>query len=212
MKLGAALSLALALSACAPPTPEEDDGTSEAAQTGVGGYVYFHGMSRLGVPRDALRAEVGAESLVTPRLTDAQLLSDPPKVVVDFLAGREGATIAGYSLGRVPVLKLMMANARGVTRAVLVDPTYDGSRALGTALGGQIARAWLDADDSRSVLLVYGDVTRQVDGEDSYAAELAGHPRAALCYVPGDHARFREADMAAALVARDCAELEAKLR
>jgi hypothetical protein len=41
--------------------------------------------------------------------------------------------------------------------------------------------------------------------------ELAQHPRASLCFVRGDHERFRRADMVAALVARDCADLERRL-
>ncbi len=200
------------LAGCAAPTTEEtDDGTSEAAQTGTGGYVYFHGMSHLGFARSDLKNEVGSDSLVTPSLSDAQLQADPPKVVVDFLAGREGATVAGYSLGRLPVLRLMKASAKGMTHAVLVDPTYDSSAVLGRGVGGSVAKEWLDADESRTFLLVYGDVTKEVGGDKSYLAELADHPRAQLCYVPGDHARFRAADMTAALVVKTCAELDEKL-
>jgi hypothetical protein len=218
MKLGIGIGIlfALTVGACAAPTASEDDaeddGTSEAAQTGAGGYVYFHGMGQLGFSRAAIRAEIGTSGVLTPRLTDAQINEGPSKVVVDFLGGREGATIAGYSLGRVPVLRLMKTDAPGFTRVVLIDPTYDGSRALGWGVGGSIARTWLDEDESRTLLFVYGDVTRQIHGEASYLEELADHPRADLCYVPGDHARFRAADMAAALDATSCAELIARLR
>ena len=48
-------------------------------------------------------------------------------------------------------------------------------------------------------------------GEQSYLTELSQHPRADLCYIPGDHERFRLADMAAALVATGCDDLRAKL-
>ena len=208
LSLGVVLLAVVAVSGCAAPTDDgEDDGTSQAAQTGVGGYVYFHGMSRLGFDRAALRAEVGSDALVAPQLTDAQIEGQPPKVVVDFLAGREGATAAGYSLGRIPVLRLMKASAKGMTHAVLVDPTYDGSSQLGRGVGGAIAKAWLDEDESRTFLMVYGDVTKEVGGDKSFVAALADHPRAQLCYVPGDHARFRAADMTAALVAKTCADL-----
>jgi hypothetical protein len=215
LSLGTALVLALALGAAAcaaPDDPASDDGTSQAAETGKGGYVYFHGMSHLGFARDAIRAEVGTDGVVTPSLTDAQLQAEPPKLVVDFLAGRQGATVAGYSLGRVPVLRLMMKNAPGMTRVVMIDPTYDGSTALGRGISGAVAKKWLDADESHTLMLVYGDVTRQVGGDTSYLSALADHPRADLCYVPGDHARFRAADMTAALDAADCADLVSRLK
>ncbi len=185
-------------------------GSAQAATTGDG-FVYFHGMSHLGFTRDALRSELGTQSLLAPSLSDAQLQADPARDVLDFLAAREHVVVSGYSLGRVPVLRLMAANAPGMERVVLVDPTYDGSRALGWGVGGGIAHAWLDADPARSLLLVYGDVTRTVDGDDSYVRELGKHPRAALCYVRGDHGRFRLPDMAAALVASDCADLIRRL-
>ena len=211
-----AVALFAALVAGCAATSEDGDGaaTEGSAQTASSrdGFVYFHGMSHLGFARDALRAELGTQSLLAPSLTDMQLQADPARDVVDFLGARQAAVVAGYSLGRVPVLRLMAANAPGMSRAVLVDPTYDGSRALGWGVGGGIARAWLDADPERSLLMVYGDVTRSVDGETSYVRELGAHPRASLCYVRGDHARFRQGDMAAALVAKDCADLTARLQ
>lgn len=206
--LGAALTATL-IAGCAAETGDGESGAAGSAQaiSTSDGFVYFHGMSHLGFTRDALRSELGTQSLLAPRLSDAQLQDDPARDVVDFLGAREHVVVSGYSLGRVPVLRLMAANAPGMDRVVLVDPTYDGSRALGWGVGGGIARTWLDADPARSLLLVYGDVTKSVDGDDSYVRELAHHPRAALCYVRGDDGRFRLPDMAAALIASDCADL-----
>lgn len=209
----AAAFVVSAVAGCASPADDGEDvakGSSQAVST-TDGFVYFHGMSHLGFTRDALRSELGTQSLLAPSLSDAQLQDDPARDVVDFLGAREHVVVSGYSLGRVPVLRLMATNAPGMERVVLVDPTYDGSRALGWGVGGGIARTWLDADPARSLLLVYGDVTKSVDGDDSYVRELAHHPRAALCYVRGDHGRFRLPDMAAALVASGCADLTDRL-
>lgn len=81
----------------------------------------------------------------------------------------------------------------------------------GSGISGGIAKAWLDGDDTRSLLLVYGDTTRELGGEKSYVRELANHPRASLCYVSGDHERFRRDDMVVALVSKDCEDLAGRL-
>jgi hypothetical protein len=212
-----AFAAAFALSAiagCASPADDgEDDvaqGAAQAAST-TDGFVYFHGMSHLGFARDALRTGLGNQTFLAPTLSDAQIQDAVAESVVDFLGARHEAVAAGYSLGRIPVLRLMQSSAGGMTRAILVDPTYDGSHALGFGVGGGIARTWLDADQGRSLLLVYGDVTRSLGGEKSYTTALAGHPRASLCYVRGDHERFRQPDMVAALVAKDCGDLSVRL-
>jgi hypothetical protein len=212
--LAALAVLAVALGACAAPTDAADvnaEGSATEAASAHDGFVYFHGMSHLGFSGDALHAGLGTQSLLAPSLSDAQLQAEAQPLVTQYLGARNNAVVAGYSLGRVSVFRLMMANAPGMRRAVLVDPTYDYARAFGSGIGGGIARAWLDADPKRSLLFVYGDVTRSLDGEGSYAHELAGHPRASLCYVPGDHERFRQPDMVAALVAKDCADLKSRL-
>lgn len=209
----AAAFVVSAVAGCASPADDGEDvakGSSQAVST-TDGFVYFHGMSHLGFARDALRTGLGTQSLLAPSLSDAQIQDDVADGVIDFLGARHEAVAAGYSLGRIPVLRLMASSALGMTRAVLVDPTYDGSHALGFGVGGGIARAWLDADSARSLLLVYGDVTRSLGGEKSYVTALAGHARASLCYVRGDHERFRQSDMVAALVAKDCADLTGRL-
>jgi hypothetical protein len=204
-----------AIAGCASPTDDGEgdveQGSTQAIST-ADGFVYFHGMSHLGFAPSALRTGLGTQqSLLAPAMSDAQIQDAVSENVIDFLGARHEAVVAGYSLGRIPVLRLMAANAAGMTRAVLVDPTYDGSHALGFGVGGGIARAWLDADPARSLLLVYGDVTRSLGGETSYVSELSNHERASLCYVRGDHERFRQGDMVAALVAKDCADLTSRL-
>jgi len=212
---GALLLLFSLVAACASETSSDDDtDSSEGAQTAGGdGVVYFHGMSKLGFSHAALRDALPDTDWVAPQLSDAALQStSPPAAVSSFLDTKDRVTAAGYSLGRAPVLSLMKANATHLVRVVLIDPTYDGSSVLGSGVGGAITRAWLDGDDDRTFMLVYGDVTKQLHGEASFVHALDGHARAQLCYVPGDHARFRQDDMTAALVAHDCAELATLIR
>ncbi len=210
----AAAFMLSAVAGCASPSDNDGEdvaqGSSQAVST-TDGFVYFHGMSHLGFARDALRAGLGTQTFLAPSLSDAQIEGVVADNVIDFLGARHEAVAAGYSLGRIPVLRLMQSNADGLTRAVLVDPTYDGSHALGFGVGGGIAKTWLDGDPGRTLLLVYGDVTRSLGGEKSYVTALTGHERATLCYVRGDHERFRQPDMVAALVAKDCADLTSRL-
>jgi hypothetical protein len=206
--------LAACASGCSGTSEEEaQGGTSDEIVSGAGPerLVYFHGMSHLGFSRDALEAVRGTQSLLAPSLTDGQLSSPPSASVLSFVAGGEHATVAGYSLGRVPVLRMMQQNAPGITRVVLVDPTYDSASGIGKSIGGHVGRAWLDGGEDRTLLLVYGDSTKSLGGEKSYVAELAQHPRAEICYLKGDHERFRQADMAQALVASSCADLRERL-
>lgn len=202
----------LAVGCAAPPDDDGTDGTAAAiTNQSESGLVYFHGMSGLGFSRTMILQQDSEDDVLAPRWSDAQLQATPPQSILDFLASHERATVSGYSLGRIPVLRLMKADAPGISRVVMVDPTYDGSADLGRTSGGPIARAWLDRDPTRSFILVYGDATRSLHGETSYVTALSEHPRAELCYVPGDHERFRRADMAAALVAKNCADVIARL-
>jgi hypothetical protein len=209
------LAVVVVTTGCAADAVDEDaEGEASEALTGDesgAGVVYFHGMSKLGFRRDALVRELGSRGLFTPLLTDEQLGAAPDANVLGFLTARPGSVIAGYSLGRIPVFRLMKLQATGVTRAVLVDPTFDSAAGLGKGIGGGIARRWLDGAKDRSFLLVYGDATKELGGERSYVDELAHHERAELCFVAGDHARFRRADMARALVAESCTDLHARL-
>jgi len=212
----AVAAVASSLAACASDAADDDleeDGASEGAQTvGGDGTLYFHGMSKLGFTRTALRATLTGTDFLAPSMSDGELQSTTPsRAVATFLENKDHVTAGGYSLGRAPVLSLMKANAKHLVRTVLIDPTYDGSSPLGRNVGGAITKQWLDGDDDRTFLLVYGDVTKSLGGEQSFVRALADHPRAELCYVPGDHARFRRDDMAAALVAKDCEDLKSRL-
>jgi hypothetical protein len=213
--LAAAVLAVVGIAGCAAPT-QGDDGSSAGASAQTAdareGFVYFHGMSHLGFSHDALLAGLGMQTLLAPSMSDAQIEGAIAPAVTTFLGTKTDALVAGYSLGRIPVLRLMHANAPGMSRVVMVDPTYDSAAALGgSGISGGIAKAWLDGDDTRSLLLVYGDTTRELGGEKSYVRELANHPRASLCYVSGDHERFRRDDMVVALVSKDCEDLASRL-
>jgi hypothetical protein len=217
MRRGWALLLVMTLGACASePSDDEDEdeeASMEAAQTAVGGkgVVYFHGMYKLGFSRNALRDGLGETSFLAPSLSDSALQSRAPlAAAVTFLDKKDVGTAAGYSLGRAPVIAMMKAQTTKMKHAVLIDPTYDSYAAFGRGVGGAIAKEWLDGDEERT-FLVYGDVTKQLGGEKSFVNALAGHPRAHLCFVPGDHARFRAADMTAAILAEDCDDLNERL-
>jgi hypothetical protein len=209
------LSVGSAVGCATEATEEEDDdGSTEAAQTEVGGegVVYFHGMSKLGFTRDALRGGLGTTSFLAPSLSDSALQSRAPlPAAVTFFDKKDTGTVAGYSLGRAPVITMMKAQTAKMKHAVLIDPTYDSYAAFGRGVGGAITKEWLDGSEERTFLLVYGDVTKQLGGEKSFVDALADHPRAHLCYLRGDHARFRQADMTAAIQAADCADLDERL-
>jgi hypothetical protein len=178
------------------------------------GVLYFHGMSRLGFQRDALRTGIGqGKDLYAPSLTDGQIQGQPSQNVLTFLENHpSSAVVSGYSLGRIPVFRLMKAQAKNMSRVVMIDPTYDSAFDLGKSIGGGIAKRWLDGDESRTFLFVYGDATKALQGERSYLSALQDHPRAELCYIPGDHERFRRNDMAYAVRAESCEDLKEHLR
>jgi hypothetical protein len=206
------------LSACAvgcggANDDEEVAGGTNALTEGEGGerLIYFHGMSKLGFERQALEDIRGTRGLLAPSLTDAQIQAPPSANVLSFIRGAERATVAGYSLGRIPVLRLMQQNAPGMKRVVMIDPTYDSASGIGKSIGGGISRTWLDGATDRTLLFVHGDVTKELGGEKSYVRELTNHPRAELCYLPGDHERFRKADLAQAIVATSCDDLRTRL-
>lgn len=203
----------LTAAGCATDTDGEESSGEDAFTEGDGaGVVYFHGMDSLGFGKTALQGKVSGP-LFAPGMTNAGLQAPTAPTVTSFLAGHPGSVVGGYSLGRVPVFRLMMGNAQGMKRVVMIDPTFDsaGSITGEKKIGGGIAKKWLDADEERTFILVYGDVTKELEGEQSYTAALSDHPRAELCFIPGAHDRFRAADMAFALVAKDCADLKAHL-
>jgi hypothetical protein len=204
--------LTLLVGCASSASDEPEQGTSsDLSESSSTGFLYFHGMSHLGIDPDVLKTTAGAADLMTPRLSDGELEQPPTSAMIAFLRGRTTGVVSGYSLGRVPVLKLMNANTNGMTRVVMIDPTYDTAGGLGSSIGGPTAKAWLDRDAGRTFLLVYGDTTKELNGQKSYQTALANHERAELCYIPGEHERFRQDDMAYALVATDCDDLKAHL-
>jgi hypothetical protein len=199
------------LTGCAETVVDEAEEGASSDLSSTDGVLYFHGMSHLGIAPAALKHAVGDRDLLAPSLTDAQLEAPPSSAVLAFLRGHSLGIVSGYSLGRVPVLRLMKSGADGMTRVVMIDPTYDTAGGMGSSIGGPTARTWLDAHEGRSFLLVYGDTTKELGGQQSYVTALGHHARAEICYIPGEHERFRAADMAYAMVATDCADLKAHL-
>jgi hypothetical protein len=190
---------------------ENEDESASSLATAPEGIVYYHGMSHLGINPTMLAQTVAPRDLLAPQLSDSELEAPPAAAVRDFVNRHDTATVSGYSLGRVPVLRLMKSPPPKMARVVMIDPTYDTASGLGSHIGGPIAEAWLDGSAERTFLLVYGDTTTSLGGEQSYVSALAHHPRAELCYVPGDHERFRADDMAYAVIATSCADLRAHL-
>jgi hypothetical protein len=213
--LSAVVLTALATLAGCASTDQEDGGEEGAAgalsQPTEEGILYFHGMSHLGLDPKVVKHVAESNDVLTPSMSDSELQSPPPSSVLAFLKGRTTGIVSGYSLGRIPVFRLMKSAADGMTRVVMIDPTFDSASGLGSGIGGPTAKAWLDGGEGRTFLLVYGDETKSLKGEQSYVTALTGHAGAELCFVPGDHARFRQPDMAFALVAKDCDDLKAHL-
>jgi hypothetical protein len=198
------------LSGCASREPDDTEGGAANALTTQhtdDAVLYFHGMSHLGLEPDEIKKVVGTEDLLAPTMSDSELQSEPSKTVLDFLKGHVEATVSGYSLGRVVVFRMMKSHADAMTRVVMIDPTFDSAAGLGQKIGGPTVKAWLDGDPKRSFMLVYGDATKQLSGQDSYEESLRDNPQAEICFFPGDHARFRAPDMASALIAKGCEDL-----
>ena len=86
------------------------------------------------------------------------------------LGAADATTVSGYSSGRIALLRRLALAGDGM-HAVMLDPSWDdGARDFtgnGPQHGEDIVRAWLEADPSRTFLLIYS--TRSV-GWSNYAA------------------------------------------
>jgi hypothetical protein len=105
------------------------------------------------------------------------------------LGTNDPTTLSGYSSGRIALLRRLALVGDGA-HAVMLDPSWeDGARDFtgnGPQYGADIVRAWLDADPSRTFLLIYS--TRSV-GWSSYAALRDGDDgaRVKVCSVDQPH-------------------------
>lgn len=118
----------------------------------------------------------------------------------------EAVTLAGYSSGRIALLRRLALVGDG-QHAVMLDPSWDdGARDFtgrGPQRGEEIVRAWLRADPDRTFLLIYS--TRSV-GWDNYAdlADSDVGDQVRVCAVAEPHLRVpRVANLAAAFAAPD---------
>jgi hypothetical protein len=115
-------------------------------------------------------------------------------------------TLAGYSSGRIALLRRLALVGDGV-HAVLLDPSWpDGARDFtgrGPEHGEDIVRAWLLADPARTFVLIH---SRRSTGWDNYAAlqHTDVGDRVKVCAVSAPHLLVpKVTDLAAALVAPD---------
>jgi hypothetical protein len=101
----------------------------------------------------------------------------------------EPDTLAGYSSGRIALLRRLALVGDGM-HAVMLDPSWpDGLRDFtgrGPERGEDIVRAWLAADPARTFLLVYSS---RSTGWQNYAALLHGEvaTQVKVCVVDVPH-------------------------
>ncbi|MCC6748065.1 MAG: hypothetical protein IT371_10430 [Deltaproteobacteria bacterium] len=118
----------------------------------------------------------------------------------DFLHGRRNVTVAGYSLGRVPMLMALQRQDAVVNRALLLDPSYDTywvysvsekGRGWQELEAGKVVLDWLRRDTSRRFVFVVGAASGWVQNKLlAPLAALRGEEqeparRAYVCSFPG---------------------------
>lgn len=141
--------------------------------------LYFHGRGRQGL-------EVASEGICAPRLED----DGAPGFWADetaLVSAPGAAVVAGFSAGRIPLLRRLKDGSSGERVAALIDPSWaDGPRFDG-ATGPDIVARWLEADDARAFVLIYSP---DAAGHAEYRV-LADGPLSArirVCAVPVPHA------------------------
>jgi hypothetical protein len=126
-------------------------------------HVLFPGNPACGGPCE--RQLAGADLYIPP--TNGKPWGDT------YLLGASADTLAGYSSGRIALLRRLALVGDG-QHAVMLDPSWpDGERDFvgrGPERGDAIVHDWLAADSSRTFLLVYS--TRSIGWQD-YAALAA---------------------------------------
>jgi hypothetical protein len=134
-----------------PGDPDEESGSSSSAQTtatcaGSDDALFFHGMHGYG-------RELGGGGICAPRLENAG--ANGFWSAAAFMKAPGAEVVGGYSAGRIPLVR-RLASGRGMERtAVLLDGSWaDGARFEGRT-GPAIVKAWLEADPSRTFVLVY---------------------------------------------------------
>ena len=166
-----------------PGEPTSVDALSDAKCDDASAALFFHGMHGFG-------RNLGGQGVCAPKMANTGptgFWSD-----VAFVAAPASKVVAGYSAGRIPMLRrLARVNDEGMsateTTAVMLDGSWaDGPRFDG-ATGPSIVEAWLAGDPSRRFVLVY---LRSSQGWKEYAA-LADGPladRVTTCEARGTHA------------------------
>jgi hypothetical protein len=132
--------------------------------------LYFHGTAGKGA--------FTAPEVVGPRWSS---LADAIGAARIALAGRSPTAIAGYSLGRQPLMRFLAeVEARSVERILLIDPLYDDglSQAITSFRSGRGGSA-----PALQVLLVCSDDARSVATCASFERDLGLQ----ACAFGGDH-------------------------
>jgi len=154
-------------------------GTSDDALSGQScadddSALFFHGMGGAG-------REIATAGLCLPKMTDAQFQSS-----VALIDAPNATTMAGYSAGRLSLLKRMGSGPGTETTAIMLDPSWpDGARFNGKT-GPQVVSKWLAGDTARRFIFLYSTSST---GWKEYMSLQEGPyaDRVRVCVLHGDH-------------------------
>lgn len=151
-----------------------DDALSAQSCADADTAVFFHGMGGAG-------RELTTDGLCLPRMTDAQFQSS-----IALIDAPSATTMAGYSAGRLSLLKRMGSGNGNETTAIMLDPSWpDGARFDGKT-GPQVVAKWLAGDTARRFVFLYSTSST---GWKEYTALQDGAyaDRVRVCVLHGDH-------------------------
>jgi hypothetical protein len=176
--------IALVLAACAS-APESGDSadTSEAATAPANAsasHILFPGDPACGGPCEAFLAN---NDLFIPPT------NGNPWGNTYALGSTTADSAAGYSSGRIALLRRLALAPTAQRVGVLLDPSWaDGTRAFTTtpSTGPDLVTAWLDGDPDRKFVLIYSTLST---GWKEYAALQSGPngARVRVCHVSVQH-------------------------
>jgi hypothetical protein len=118
------------------------EGALEQACRATDRTLYFHGTSGYG-------RELARPGVCAPRVEE--FWSDD----LARIDARATDVLAGYSAGRIPVLRRLDAGVAIEKTVVLLDPSWVDGRRFAGKTGPEIVEAWLNADRARRFVLVY---------------------------------------------------------
>lgn len=176
-------SAVLALTACSSPSSDESS-TDEAAATTLQNsdapHILFPGDPACGGPCEASLAN---DQLFIPA-TNGQ-----PWGNTYALGNTDADSAAGYSSGRIALLRRLALAPTSQRVGVLLDPSWaDGTRTFTTTptTGPALVTTWLEGDPNRRFVLIYSTLST---GWKEYAALQQGPDgdRVRVCHVSVQH-------------------------